>query len=200
MAVTRQRGFTLVEVMVSITVLSMILLATVTALRTFGNTQGTLQRMTHRVDEVRSVSGFLRSALESSVLPEGNSGLSLGIGNSGRGPSGLVGNEQIVQWRSVLLFGEGYGGSFLLRVAREDDRLMLRWLDDTIQPGREPDWSAAEGWPLVEGLQDFVVSYRAELGGDWLNQWEDGDSPQWVRMTIRSKDRYWPELIMRVPQ
>ena len=40
----RSRGFTLVEVMVSLAVLSLILLATVSALRTFANTQGSLER------------------------------------------------------------------------------------------------------------------------------------------------------------
>ena len=81
---TRSAGFTLVEVMVSITVLSMILLATVTALRTFGNTQSSLQRMTHRVDEVRSVSGFLRAAIESATIAEDASG-GLALGGSGGG-------------------------------------------------------------------------------------------------------------------
>ena len=77
-------GFTLVEVMVSITVLSMILLATVTALRTFGNTQQSLQHMTHRVDEVRSVSGFLRAAIESATIAEDASG-GLALGGTGGG-------------------------------------------------------------------------------------------------------------------
>ena len=194
-------GFTLVEVMVSITVLSLILLATVTSLRTFGNTQSSLQRMTHRVDEVRSVSGFLRRALEATVVGDGNSGLSLGVGGSGSGGSDFAGNTEHFQWRSVLVFGESYGGSFLLRVAKEDDRLMLRWLDQEVARNREPDWSSAEGWPLVEGLQDFSVAYRANPRSEWQPLWDDdGESPQWVRMTIRSKNRFWPELIMQVPQ
>ena len=194
-------GFTLVEVMVSIAVLSMILLATVTALRTFGNTQQSLQHMTHRVDEVRSVSGFLRAAIESATIAEDASGgLALGGTGGGGRSGGFLGNEQALQWKSVLLFGEGYGGSFLLRVAREEDRLMLRWLDEELRLGRQPDWTSAEGWPLVEGLQEFSIAYRGDVGQEWLPEWVDGSSPGWLRMTIRSKNRYWPELIMRVPQ
>jgi len=195
---SRQQGFTLVEVMVSITVLSMILLATVTALRTFGNTQASLERMTLRVDEVRSVSGFLRGALESAVISESNSGLALGGRSDSQGQ--LVGNERALQWKSTLLFGEGYGGSFLLRVGQEDDRLMLRWYDTLGQRDPEVDWSQAEAWPLVEGLQEFALAYRQGPGEPWVAAWEDGGSPEWVRMTIRAKNRYWPELIMRVPQ
>ncbi|MEM1113670.1 MAG: prepilin-type N-terminal cleavage/methylation domain-containing protein [Pseudomonadota bacterium] len=198
-----QCGFTLVEVMVSITVLSMILLATVSALRTFGNTQTSLQSMTHRVDEVRSVSGFLRGAIESTVVPQARTGgLSLG-GSGGRGVQrgGLLGNGESLQWKSILMFGESYGGSFLLRVAREDNLLMLRWLDARTLDGPEPDWGGAQGWPLVEGLQEFSVAYRGEPGGGWVDYWaEDDGAVRWVRMSIKSKNRFWPELIMQVPQ
>ena len=51
---SRQRGFTLVEVMVALTILSLVMLATVTGLRTLANTQVAIERMTSRVDEVRT--------------------------------------------------------------------------------------------------------------------------------------------------
>ena len=193
----KQQGFTLVEVMISITILSMIMLATVTALRTFGNTQHTLAQMTHRVDEVRSVSQFLRRALDAAVLGETNSGLTLGGGADGS--SGFLGSQRAFQWKSVLVFGESYGGSFLLRVAQEEDRLMLRWLDTEVRRGREPDWSQSEAWPLIEGLQEFTVAYRMKRDGAWLPEWSNG-SPRWVRVSIRARNRYWPDLIMQVPQ
>ena len=58
-------GFTLVEVMVALTILSLVMMATVTGLRTLANTQSAIERMTSRVDEVRSVSIFLRDLLTS---------------------------------------------------------------------------------------------------------------------------------------
>ena len=61
------RGFTLVEVVVALTILSLIMLATVTGLRTLANTQGTLERVTARIDEVRTVSGFLRDLMEATA-------------------------------------------------------------------------------------------------------------------------------------
>ena len=47
------RGFTLVEVMVALTILSLVMMATVTGLRTLANTQTAIERATHRVDEIR---------------------------------------------------------------------------------------------------------------------------------------------------
>lgn len=72
------RGFTLVEVMVALSILSLLLLATISALRTFGNTQVSVEKLTNRVDEVRTVSGFLRDTLQSAVVGTRRSGLSLG--------------------------------------------------------------------------------------------------------------------------
>ena len=76
------RGFTLVEVMVALTILSLVMMATVTGLRTLANTQGAIERTTNRVDEIRSVSSFLRDLLESAVVGEDMGGLSLGGGSS----------------------------------------------------------------------------------------------------------------------
>ena len=59
-----QGGFTLVEVIVSLGILSLIMLATISALRTFGQTQVSLDKMIDRVDEVRTVSGMVRGAAD----------------------------------------------------------------------------------------------------------------------------------------
>ena len=52
------RGFTLIEVVVSLAILSLVLLGTVTGLRTLGNTQESLERVTDRAEEVRTVRFF----------------------------------------------------------------------------------------------------------------------------------------------
>ena len=78
MAVNRDsasRGFTLIEVVVSLAILSLVLLGTVTGLRTLGNTQVSLERVTQRADEVRTVSAFLRDLMEAAVVGSGSGGL-----------------------------------------------------------------------------------------------------------------------------
>jgi general secretion pathway protein J len=62
------RGFTLIEVIVALGIFSLIMLATVSGYRTLGNTASTIDRMTDRTDELRSVSAFLRDALENAVV------------------------------------------------------------------------------------------------------------------------------------
>lgn len=191
------RGFTLVEVVVSLAILSLVLLATITGLRTLANTQGAIERMIGRVDEVRTVSSFLRDTMDSAAVGKSSGGgLSLGSGSRDAayyalGPNGLV-------WKSTILFGEGFGGSYLVRVALEEELLVLRWQlpDRSGQPG---DWSVAEKRTLLENVEEFEVFWRKGYRDSWRQDWEEGDELSWVRLQIKAAGRHWPELIMEVP-
>lgn len=192
---TSQGGFTLVEVMVSLSILSLVLLATVTGLRTLGNTQVAIERKTDRVDEVRTVSGFLRDLMESSVVGSDSGGLTVGGGSQEQ--TYFKFGEDFLEWKSTILFGEAYGGSYFVRVAQEDDQLMLRWLDSKATP-KPGDWEQAPSRQLVADLQSFEIGLRQEFPDDWRESWDGGDPPALVRLQIKSADRYWPDLILKV--
>lgn len=190
-----QLGFTLVEVMVALTILSLIMLATVTGLRTLANTQAAIERLTSRVDEVRTVSGFLRDALESAVVPTKQSRLSAGGGGSEK--IFFAASQNSLEWKATVLFGEGYGGSYLVRVAAEDDLLVLRWQEPTAS-GSPADWSAAVSRTLVNDLDELKLSFREKFASPWVDRIERGSVPALVRLQVRAAGRYWPELIIRV--
>lgn len=191
------RGFTLVEMLVSITILSLVMLATVTGLRTLASTQTSLMAVTTRNDEMRSVSSFLRDALEAAVAGSDSGGLSLG---GGRNEATIfqISRDSIL-WRTSLLFGEIAGGSYVVRVAREDSRVVLRWqlLD---AKGEVGDWNNAPSRPLVENVQEFSVAYRREWDGAWKSSWDERGLPGWVRLNLQAGGRYWPEMILAVAQ
>lgn len=191
-------GFTLVEVVVALAILSLVMLATITALRTLATTQGSLERVTERVDQVRAVSSFLRDTMESAIVGGGANELSLGGGGTeNQGFFELLPDS--LTWNSTILVGENFGGSYLLRVAREDDLLVLRWQEPDAL-GRPGDWAAAPERTLVAGLEDFEVSWRKHYTDEWRQEWGIGDIPGWVKLQIKASGRYWPELIMQVPQ
>ena len=189
------RGFTLVEVMVSLTILSLVMLATVTALRTLGNTQGAIDRMTARVDDVRTVSGFLRDILESAVVGSDAGGLSTGGGS--RTATYFSYGEGFLELKSTILFGEGYGGSYLVRVAREGANLVLRW-QESPDNGIPRDWLEMPSRVIVEQLEEFTVATRQEFGRSWSDDRNDGGPPALVRLQVKAAGRHWPDLILRV--
>lgn len=190
-----QGGFTLVEVMVALTILSLVMLATITGLRTLANTQVAIERMTNRVDEVRTVSGFLRDTLESAVVGSTRSRLSMGGGKAEA--TFFQASRESLAWKSTILFGESYGGSYLVRVAREDDRLVLRWQEPT-HSGRPADWSEADSRTLVNELDEFKLSFRQNFASSWTEDWGGQGMPALVRLQVRAAGRYWPDLILRV--
>ncbi|RLA49009.1 MAG: general secretion pathway protein GspJ [Gammaproteobacteria bacterium] len=190
-----QRGFTLVEVMVALTILSLVMLATVTGLRTLANTQVAIERMTGRVDEVRTVSGFLRDALESSIIGSNTSGMS--VGGLGSDATFFEISSDSLAWKSTVLFGEGFGGSHMIRVAREDDRLVLRWQEPTWS-GRPVSWNTVDSRTLVSDLDEFKLSFRKDFTSPWMENWDSKKLPALVRLQVRAAGRYWPDLIFSV--
>jgi general secretion pathway protein J len=190
------RGFTLVEVVVALSVLSLILLATVTALRTFANTQSTLERHTDRVDEMRAVSSLLRDLVDAAVMGSGsNSGLTLG--GTGRGEGFLRGSQQEVAWKTTFMFGENFGGTYLVRLAVIDGDLLLQWQDAPINPVRV-DWDDMPSKVLSAGVGQLVLAYRERVGGEWLPGWEGPAMPAQVRIRILAQERFWPDLVIGV--
>ncbi len=190
-------GFSLVEVVVALAILSLVMLATITGLRTLANTQVSLERMTERVDEVRSVSSFLRDTLESAAVGSGGEG-GLTLGGKNRESAYFELTPDALTWKSTLLVGESFGGSYLLRLAREDDLLVLRWQEPDVS-GQPGDWSLAQERTLADDVQAFEISWRRDYRDAWHSDWQPGDVAAWVRIELKAADRYWPELIMQVP-
>jgi len=192
-----ERGFTLVEVVVSLGVLSLILLATVSALRTFANTQVSLDAMIDRVDEVRTVSGFLRDMLGGAVTGEVQR-VGLSFGGTGAGLPYFEGGSNWLEWKAPVLFGEAYGGTMLLRITKVDNVLVLMWQDPP--PANAPVvWTDKSSRVLLADVEEFQVSFRSEFDGDWRSgDWDAEGAPALVRLTIKATGRHWPDLIMRV--
>jgi general secretion pathway protein J len=194
------RGFTLVEVMVSLTILSLIMLATISALRTFGNTQVAVERSALRVDEIRSVSSFLRDTLEAAVVSSSQGAtLSVGPGSNIRPPPYFRGGAEFLEWKAPIMFGEAYGGVFIVRVAQEEDALVLRWLEPTgREKAEEPNWAESPSRVLLSDLDALQIFYRPEFGEPWQEQWGEDDSPALVRVSLRTGGRFWPDLVLWV--
>lgn len=194
-----QKGFTLLEVLIALTLLSMMMVAVVAAMRTFGNTKVALETVTGRIDEVRLVSDFLRRSLEGTLpvvrvgeaqTPGGLEGKSGDTFFSGTG-RGLV-------WVSPLVAGANLGGAYIMHLYRVDDRLELTW-----RPYQRnySSFEEAQLKPrvLLDSVEEFSVGYLPSHSGEWMEEWPGYRfNPVAVRLNIRAHDRYWPEIVVRL--
>jgi general secretion pathway protein J len=194
----REQGFTLVEVLVALTILSLVLMTTLTALRTLGNSQSAIERITDRVDEVRTVSNFLRDLLES-VVVGANDELTTGGGTSDA--SYFRSGQDFLEFKSTILFGESYGGSYLVRVAKEGGSLVFRWQESPVDEAPQ-EWAEMPSRVIVAQLEELEVSTRNDFTQAWTDNRsaDDLSVPALVRLHVKAAGRYWPDLIMQVQQ
>ena len=196
-----QRGFTLVEMMIALVVLSLISLGTLSAMRTMAMTQERLTATTDRVDELRQVSQFLRASLRQARVPP-----SSGFGGIWAVPiAGLaLAQHHEVVWLAPFELAGGASGLNHLRVYPDGGSLRIQF-----QPYREEfdqtSWSGLEaGEILVKDLEEFAVYYRLVRHGPWVEEIVEEDMvdgiPAAIRLVVKSGGRYWPEIVVSPDQ
>ena len=197
-ATVSDQGFTLVEVMVALTILSLVMMVTVTGLSTLANTQSAIERMTSRVDEVRSVSTFLRDLLTSAS--SGSDPNKLTLGGSGEDESYFISGNDFLELDATVLFGERYGGTHRVRIAKEGNQLILRW--QASNRGTAPkDWNDVSSRVIISQLEEFTVFTREDYTAQWTeNRSIDKRKPILVMLKVKAAGRNWPDLIVRVKQ
>lgn len=195
---SRARGFTLVEVMIALTILSMMMVAIVSSLRTFAATQGALEKTTSRVDEIRLVSGFLRRSLEAALPNSEGGGGVITFDSMYDSTAYFLGTSTELTWVAPVVGGAGLGGVYTLHLSLDGGDLVLRW-----QPYRddvsELDWADSNMRVLLNEVEEFKLGYRVAYGGEWQGEWDGPQgNPVSVRMSFKVGEKYWPELLMRL--
>lgn len=198
---SEQRGFTLVEMMIALVVLSLISLGTLSAMRTMATTQERLTATTERVDELRQVGQFLRASLRQAQVPP-----QLGFGGTWAVSTvglALAQHHELV-WLAPFDAAGGASGLNYLRVYPDGDSLRIQF-----QPHREEfdqaSWSGLEaGEMLVKNLEEFAVYYRLDSNSPWVEELLEEDLldrlPAAIRLVVKSNGRYWPEIVVSPDQ
>ena len=194
----RSRGFTLIEVMLAATLLALLMVAVLAAMRTFGNTRATLDQVTARADKTRAVSEFLRSSIGSAmpVIRHGEVGGDVETDNSHG--TYFVGDSAELVWVAPFVAGADLGGAFIMHLARVGDTLELRW-HPYQRDTEQTDWTGSKPRVLLDSVEEFEIGYLPRNGDEWISQWSgDQYNPLLVRINIRAEGHYWPELVMHL--
>lgn len=189
----RQSGMTLVEVTVASLIFAMIMLAVVTAMRTFGQSYDRLLVITERTAQKREVDRFLRQALRDAMPDEGY----------------FDGTAHWVRWVTPLDRVGSAGGLQHLKLELESDRLLLSFapFDRFADPQEEPDWGVAvDTLVLLENVTAMRISYRATPSETWRGSLDIGGAAEvsagipWAVQLEIATDEDWPPIIVAFEQ
>ena len=190
-----QSGFTMVEMIIALVILSMIMLATLTALRTFAQTQSKIEEVTARLNTTRQVTDFLRRTIGQAMpIPfaptKGNHESSYG--------TYFIGEQTSLIWVAPMSFGLDAGSSFVFRLSQEDSHLWLQFAP-FLDPVTEPDWDGLIKHELLADVTVFEIGFLGGRDSEWLTQWPlSQTSPALVKLTVSSAERFLPEIVVRL--
>jgi general secretion pathway protein J len=200
----REQGFTLIELMVVMSMLAMIMVAMGGAFRTMAQTETRVDDKLQRADQMRVVQQFLRHTV-SRV-----DGTLVDIPQRGQGVL-FQASPEGVQWVGIMPARPGVGGRHFFRLALEDTAggdkgLVIRYLPWAMQ-AQFPDWTQAESQVLVnrvtqwsvetEGLPRELSQLNAEWPRDWQETWTAPKAiPQRMRITLADNKGLWPPMTL----
>ncbi|MGH6943464.1 MAG: prepilin-type N-terminal cleavage/methylation domain-containing protein [Geminicoccaceae bacterium] len=196
-----QRGFTLLELLVAITLLGLLMAALFGGLRLGARIWETSVTRLDASSRVQIVQGFLRQRL-AEMLP-----VSVVVEESGREAPWLRGAPDSLRFASLLPEHLG-SGVYLMELALDDAgdvektrNLVLRWRP--FEP-RAQTGAPAHERVLLERVSAIELAYFGALDPRampvWSRDWQGQSAPRLIRLQVRvpaGDIRSWPELIVR---
>jgi len=203
-AIKNQNGFTLVEVLIGITILGFILLLTFSSLHSAGKNWAVNENKTNQIDEMRLASRFMRQYIQQTVPL-------VWMRSNGR-QIAFQGKPDEIDFVSPLPAHRGGGGLYLLAIKtiQQTDGIHLALQYQLATPQHQSfDFSAdgsQETAVLAEDMDELSITYFGKLAHEsearWYTEWRSADVlPHIVRIRIASSTNHtqWPDMLITIP-
>lgn len=202
----RIAGFTLVEVLVAVSLLAVIMVALGGAMHTMAQTEARVDQRLQRMDDLRVATGFLQQVLgrvsaRKHPAPNGQGGQTVAFRAT----------PTSIEWVGIMPARHGQGGRYFFRLQPESgasgSALVLRFAPWDPMAQAFPDWSTAAARVLVPELEQFSVyaegrpSQSQTLPPEWPLGWVSGwpmpdQLPQRLRVSWAPVGSAWPDLVV----
>ncbi|WP_333906197.1 prepilin-type N-terminal cleavage/methylation domain-containing protein [Delftia acidovorans] len=198
-----QLGFTLVELLVVMALLSLLMLGLASAMSTVSQTQERVDARLDRMDHQRVSVAFLRSVLGQASAIRRQAGLR----KQGESELFFEGGPQGMRWLGIMPARFGMGGRTHFQLSVEGDALVLRFAPWQ-GPDVMPDWAQSQSYVIDRGVTAFALRYQnAKLGvAHWQPQWgpekdNEKELPSAVHIELQAASGAWPMTViaMRTP-
>lgn len=197
-----QRGFTLLEMLIAFSLVSLLFVALFAAFNIIGRSWDAADTRMNKTEDMRLISDFLRRQLGQAMVVK--------ITGEKEGTVyAFEGTSTTLHYAAPLQPLQHKGGIFLIQLEIVDGKAgkMLQMLYVPYRPELtwEEAFKDAEPVPVFDGLQDASFAYfgAEEAGKDpeWVTEWQDKPLyPQLLQLTLADKERSWPEMLITLPQ
>jgi general secretion pathway protein J len=191
----RQGGFTLLEMLVAITVLALLMIGLTQGVRTGFAFWASQTRRSAEVTELDATARVLRNLL---------TGIPIRSAASGAGQAAILFEEHSALLTFVGDLPTGFGDTRRAKidVALRGEDLVIAWTPHRHEISNSPPSRPAEA-RLIHGLKTLGFTYWGDPAGSggaaaWLPEWVSPALPELVRIRLsfgKGDDRRWPDLV-----
>jgi general secretion pathway protein J len=199
----RGGGFTLVEVLIALVLLSLLMLALTGAVSSMGQTEARVDAHLVASDDYRLATGWLRDTLG---LTSARPYINKQVGAPPQIPF-FDGASDHVAWIGILPARFDAGGRYYLRLGVESSALVLRYAPWT-GAATFSDWGLAQSLTLAAPVTNLTLRYQDPATGSWSDTWlppglpvqtpPDLLLPSAVRIDLDGTNPPWPMLVVAV--
>lgn len=187
------QGFTLVEMLISVALLSLVMLALGAALRSAALSEVRVDQRLAESDEFRSANAFLRSILGRVSIRRVP-----GVVSTDGSKVHFDGKPDRMVWVGVMPARNGTGGRHFFTLGVEQTDSGLRGLVVRYVPWTDrqelPDWATSEARVLASNVEGLGIRYESATG-TWDSQWRDRDTaPRRIVLAIGTAALAWPDI------
>jgi general secretion pathway protein J len=193
----RPGGFTLVEVLVAMTLLSLVMLVLGSSIRSMGASAERIDARSASTDQMRVATGFVREVVgRASAQPLEAPGVGLLFAAA----------PDSVNWIGVMPARFGAAGRHFFRLATEsladgNTGLVLRFVPWRTEDKQMPDWSRADSRVLVRDVTAFALSYDGDgFEQNWAPTWpaDARKLPPRMKLSLAVKGAEWPPIVVAI--
>ncbi len=207
------RGFTLLELLVVMALLSLLMTGLISALRTMAQTETKIDHRLERLDALRTTHAFLTKALGGIVVAKIDVPVELG-----KTMIPFSATTDGLTWVGILPARPDLGGRRFFRLAiepqDEGNALVLR-VAPCDADYTQPDWSSAESHILTRGVTTLMIEAQGqppqghEKEKTWPTGWQTGwpiadVAPEQLRLSLQADAQtglaQWTFSIRSLPQ
>ena len=193
-----QKAFSLLELLVAMTLLSMLVIALITGLRMATRSWETGTVSNHETAQMLIVTALLRHLVASTrAVPTTRASIL-----DATGGAGFEGDSEALRFVSTLPIHAAPSGAYETVLSRRETELVLKRSPLTIESFSD---SPVDETVLLDDVVSFEVAYFGQEKhrdeAHWKTHWTTDDPlPQLLRIDIETQRRgQWPSLLVAVP-